>query len=173
VWRLNPVSTYSIASAYAWIFVIAATLSTFGLTVAGELVGRRAGQWSAFVDIAVDNIRWSLGPALLSVYVNHYLDRQTDPRLPNIGEDASVLWRAGYALLFTLVVQFLTLPSIPTIHAREGAVWPDAKLRVIAMGTVFCITLALSLVAQFGLAKRSGNSASVQTARQTSRIRLS
>src|SRR5690349_3181138 len=51
VWRISPVRHYPIIVAYAWVFLISAVMSTFGLTIMAELVGRRAGHWNEFFSI--------------------------------------------------------------------------------------------------------------------------
>jgi hypothetical protein len=160
VWRMSPASTHSIAATYAWIVMLGAVLSTLGLTLAILIAGRSAGQWAAFFDIAARALQWSIGPALICVYVNHYLDRQIDPRLPDIGEkNEPPALRALYAIRSTFLVMVLTLPSVPSVHARPDAIWTEGKLRVVTIGTVFSITLAVSLVAQFALWKNTSSAA--------------
>jgi hypothetical protein len=154
VWRINPIREYSIIVAYAWIFLIAAVLSTLGLTIMAELVGRNAGHWDQFFAICQRETRWAIGPALICVYMNHYLDRQIDPNRPNIEHPGERPFRrVGYAILFTLVVIAFTLPSMPTIQKPPSGPWELPKLRSVAMGTIFFITIAMALVAQFALTK--------------------
>jgi hypothetical protein len=154
VWRISPVRHYPIIVAYAWVFLISAVLSTFGLTIMAELVGRHAGHWDEFFSMCQRSTRWAIGPALICVYINHFLDRQIDPLRPNIeGPGEHPLRRIGYALLFTLLVVATALPSMPTIHGRPDSPWELSKLRFISMGTIFFITMAMSLAAQFALGK--------------------
>jgi hypothetical protein len=156
MWRVSPVREYTIIVSYAWIFLLAAVLSTVGLSVMSEFVGRYAHQWDKFLYVCVNETRWAIGPALICVYINHFLDRQIDPTRPNIGPPhENQLLRIGHALLFTLLVVASALPSIPAIHAREDSPWEVSKLRFVSMGTIFFITMAMSLAAQFALAKRA------------------
>lgn len=151
-WRISPVREYSIIVAYAWIFLISAALSIIGLSVMAELVGRHAGEWSKFGAACERAAPWSIGPALICVYINHYLDRQIDPTRPNIETPRLYPWRRlGYATLFTILVIIVTLPSMPTIQSHGP--WELSKLRFISMGTIFFITMIMALTAQFALTK--------------------
>jgi hypothetical protein len=155
VWLENPVRGYSILVAYAWIFLVAALLSMIGLSVMVELFGRNATDWSQFSQLCQREVRWSLGPALICVYVNHYMDRQTDHLRPDIGTDSDErpVLRVIYALFFTLLVMLTALPFVTTIRGTSDGSWELSKLRFVAMGTIFCVTLFLALVAQFALRK--------------------
>jgi hypothetical protein len=153
-WLRDPARGYSILVAYAWIFLIAAILSTLGLSLMVELVGRNAGHWDEFFQVCQRELKWSIGPALICVFINHFLDRQIDPTLPNIEPPAEMPFRRiGYAILFTLIVIAFTLPSMPTIPRPPDGPWELSKLRFVAMGTIFFITMAMALVAQFALTK--------------------
>ncbi|HTI84120.1 MAG TPA: hypothetical protein VL614_27020 [Acetobacteraceae bacterium] len=154
-WLNNPVRGYSIMVAYAWVFVISAALSTIGLSIMAELVGSSAATSLSFPALCQREATWSIGPALICVYINHYLDRQIDYTRPDIGRGSGEekAWRAGYALLFTLLVVATALPLVGTIRAPSDASWELNKLRFVAMGTVFCVSLVLALVAQFALSK--------------------
>jgi hypothetical protein len=144
---------YSLLVAYAWIFLIAALLSAAGLTMMVELFGS-ATDWSRFLPICQHEVRWSIGPALICVYLNHYMDRQIDHSRPDIGESGdSPFRRVVYALLFTVLVILAALPFESTISAIPGGSWDVSKLRFAAMGTIFCVTFSLALVAQFALKK--------------------
>jgi hypothetical protein len=153
-WRVNPVRGISILVSYSWIFVIAAILSAFGLSLMIELVGRSAGQWDQFWNLFLRETRWSIGPALICVYIIHYLDRQADPTRPDIGSPGEMpIRRIAYAVLFTVLVMAFTLPSIPNIRPWNDSVWDVSKLRFVALGTIFSITMCLALIAQFALPK--------------------
>jgi hypothetical protein len=153
-WLANPVRGYSVLVAYAWIFLISATLSTIGLSIMSELFGRNAGHWGDFSALFLRGVRWSIGPALICVYINHYMDRQADPSRLDIGPLGDMpLRRIAYAMLFTALVMAFTLPSMPTIQKFPEGVWDVSKLRFVAMGNILCITICLALVAQFALVK--------------------
>ena len=49
---------------------------------------------------------------------------------------------------FTIVLQ---LPQLLALKAVPGAAWDTSKLRVVAVGATFVVTLSLALVSQFGL----------------------
>jgi hypothetical protein len=154
-WLNNPVRGYSIMVTYAWVFVISAVLSTVGLSIMAEFVASAAATSLTFAALCQHEATWSIGPALICVYINHYLDRQIDHARPDIGRCSGegMAWRAGYALLFTLLVVATALPLVGTIRAPSNASWELYKLRFVAMGTVFCVTLVLALVGQFALSK--------------------
>jgi hypothetical protein len=99
-------------------------------------------------------LRWGLGPALVTVYISYYLDRQSCSDLPDI--DSSVgtaAWRLLNCLGFAATSVFLLLPQLLSLTAPEGAIWDTDKLRFIAAGTTFCVTFGLALAAQFALRK--------------------
>jgi hypothetical protein len=99
-------------------------------------------------------VKWAVGPALICVYIAHYMDRQTDPRLPNVGADGKSMGvRLLYSVLFSLFVLAVLPPPTAAITASPSSSWSMAKLQVVAMGTIFLMTLTLALVAQFGLRK--------------------
>lgn len=154
LWLENPVRGYSILVAYAWIFLIAAFLSTIGLSVMVEFFGRSATDWSRFWSIFQRELRWSIGPALICVYINHYMDRQTDHTRPDIGQHGDgPLRRLVYAVSFTVFVMLTAFPFASTIRPIPNGSWDVSKLRFVAMGTIFCVTLSLAVVAQFALRK--------------------
>jgi hypothetical protein len=154
LWKVSPIREYPIVVAYAWIFLLATLLSAIGLSFMSEFVGKYAGQWGQFLYVCQQELRWSIGPAMICVYINHYLDRQIDPLQPNI-ERASkhALRRISHAILFTLLVLAMALPSLPSIQADPLSSWEVSKLRFVAMVTIFFVTMTLALVAQFALIK--------------------
>ena len=154
LWKVSPIREYPIVVAYAWIFLLATLLSAIGLSFMSEFVGKYAGQWGQFLYVCQQELRWSIGPAMTCVYINHYLDRQIDPLQPNI-ERASkhALRRISHAILFTLLVLAMALPSLPSIQADPLSSWDVSKLRFVAMVTIFFVTMTLALVAQFALIK--------------------
>ena len=140
VWRLNPVNGYSMATTYAWILLFASVLSTVGLSVMIELFNTSSANSSAnssnFFSICQRMLRWSVGPALICLYINYYLDRQTDPCLTEIGRGGDTVGRRVLsAVLFTAFIILLTLPSIATMSPRNSAL-DVSKARFVALGTV-------------------------------------
>jgi hypothetical protein len=126
------------------------------LALAIKLIGSSEAAARPFLVSMGRGIRWAIGPALLCVYIAYYMDRQSDPSLPNVGQDGTPSWvRCLYAWLFSMFVVALLLPAAAGIQGRPSSPWPVEKLQVVAMGTTFLMTLTVALVAQFGLRKPS------------------
>src|SRR5262245_1485127 len=92
-----------------------------------------------------------------TVYIAYYMDRQTDPSLPDVDQDdRTTLGRVLQAGLFTVLVLVVQLPPTLTLPRTDDSttLWNREKLQVVIMGTVFVRALTLALVAQFGLHKR-------------------
>ncbi|MGY4349560.1 hypothetical protein ACVWXM_006053 [Bradyrhizobium sp. GM7.3] len=99
-------------------------------------------------------LRWGLGPALVTVYISYYLDRQSCSDLPDIDNSMrTVAWRLFNCFGFAATNVFLLLPQLLSLMAQEGAIWETNKLRFIAAGTTFCLAFGLALAAQFALKK--------------------
>jgi hypothetical protein len=99
-------------------------------------------------------LKWGLGPALVSVYISYYLDRQTCGDLPEIRQSYSTIgWRLLNCFGFAAITVFLLLPPLLSMQAQEGASWDSAKLRFVGIGTTFFVAFGLALAAQFGLRK--------------------
>jgi hypothetical protein len=70
-----------------------------------------------------------IGPALICVYINHYIDWKTDHSRPDIGTSGdSPLWRFGCAMLFTVLVMLLALPFESTIRPIPNGSWVGSSL---------------------------------------------
>jgi hypothetical protein len=102
---------------------------------------------------------WGLGPALISVYISYYLDRQTASDLPNIDHSLSTVgWRLVNSFGFGAVTVFILLPSLLSIPETPAVDWTAEKLRFVSAGTTFLLSAGLALAAQFALRKRSNAS---------------
>ncbi len=77
------------------------------------------------------------------------MDRQLSSDLPDI-DTSMIAKRVFNSLVFALFTLVLQLPQLLTIPPTDRA-WDQNKLRVVAAGVTFIITLTLALVAQFGL----------------------
>ncbi len=157
VWRFNPVHGLSQAPTYAWVLLFASILSTVGLSLMVELVRTSSNASSPnsynFFSVCQRMAWWSIGPAFICVYINYYLDRQTDPCLPDIGRVGDTrARRAIAAILFTMFIIVLTLPTVATIMPQDRSL-DVSKVRFVALGTVIFITLALTMTAEFALRK--------------------
>ena len=148
-------SSQSHLTTYCWTFLIAVVVGPCGLTVAVHYFGQGELPQMPFISLYYSMLRWGLGPALVTVYISYYLDRQSCSDLPDIdGSAGTVAWRLLNCCGFAATSVFLLLPPLLSLIAPEGATWETNKLRFIAAGTTFCVTFGLALAAQFAL-KRS------------------
>jgi hypothetical protein len=138
---------------YCWSFLAAFLVGPLGLTLALHFFGQGIYQTVPLPRLYFETLRWGLGPALVSVYITYYLDKELCEDLPN--NVAALSWRLLNCFGFAAAVVFLLLPPLLTIPAQAEATWEVAKLRFIATGTTFAITLGLALAAQFGLGKQA------------------
>lgn len=147
-------SSQSHLTVYCWTFLAALAVGPCGLTLAVHLFGQGDLQQMPIVSLYYNMLRWGLGPALVTVYISYYLDRQTYSDLPDIDSSVgTVAWRLSNCIGFASVSLFLLLPPLLSLTAPQGATWETNKLRFIAAGTTFCVTLGLALAAQFALKK--------------------
>jgi hypothetical protein len=141
---------------YCWTFLVAFIVGPAGLTVPVHFFGQVPLQGMPYPELYFRMLRWGLGPALVSVYISYYLDRQTCSDLPDIDSSAATLgWRLLNCLLFAGGTVFLLLPQLLSLTAPPDATWVASKLQFIATGTTFCISLGLALAAQFALKKQA------------------
>src|SRR5262249_48139806 len=61
---------------YCWTFLAAFVVGPAGLTVAVHFFGQPPLNGMPYPDLYFRMVRWGLGPALVSVYISYYLDRQ-------------------------------------------------------------------------------------------------
>jgi hypothetical protein len=147
-------SSQSHLTTYCWTFLVAVVVGPCGLTVAVHYFGQGDLQQMPFVSLYYSMLRWGLGPALVTVYISYYLDRQSCSDLPDIDSSVgTVAWRLLNCCGFAATSLFLLLPPLLSLTAPEGATWETNKLRVIAAGTTFCVAFGLALAAQFALKK--------------------
>ncbi|SHI06992.1 hypothetical protein [Bradyrhizobium erythrophlei] len=139
---------------YCWTFLVAVVVGPCGLTVAVHYFGQGDLQQMPFVSLYYRMLRWGLGPALVTVYISYYLDRQSCSDLPDIDSSVgTVAWRLLNCFGFAATSLFLLLPPLLSLTAPAGATWETSKLRFIAAGTTFCVAFGLALAAQFALKK--------------------
>ncbi len=141
---------------YCWTFAVAFVVGPAGLTVAAYFWA--PAQFLAdktFVTLYWDLLKWGLGPALVSVYISYYLDRQICADLPNIVHSTETIgWRLLNCFGFASLTVFLLLPPLLAIQpTSEVAEWTVYKLRFVSSGATFCVVLGLTLAAQFALRK--------------------
>lgn len=151
---LNGDSGQSHLTTYCWSFLVAAVVGPCGLTVAVHYFGEGDLQKMPLLVLYCNLLRWGLGPALVTVYISYYLDRQSCSDLPDIDRSVgTVAWRLLNCCGFAAVSVFLLLPPLLSLTAQQGGTWETNKLRFVAAGTTFCVAFGLALAAQFALKK--------------------
>ena len=141
---------------YCWTFVVAWVVGPAGLAVAVHFFGQGELHGMAYSDLYVLMLRWGLGPALVSVYISYYLDRQAWSDLPDIDRStATVRWRMLNCFIFATGTVFLLLPNLMSLTAPADATWVASKLRFVATVTTFSVAFGLALAAQFALRKEA------------------
>jgi len=135
---------------YCWTFVLACAAGPLGLTLALKLNGHVLVASSSYLDTYFNMLRWGVGSGLVAVCISYFMDRQLSSELPNI-DTSDILRRTLNSVAFALFTIILQLPQL--LAATGEPAWSEAKLRSVAVGTTFVLTLALALVAQFGLRK--------------------
>ncbi len=139
---------------YCWTFLVSFVVGPVGLTTAVHFFGDPALSQLPTPGLYFKMLQWGLGPALVSVYVSYYLDRQSCSDLPDIDSSSATLqWRVLNCFIFAIGMVFLLLPNLMSLTASPGAVWAASKLQFIATGTTFSIAFGLALAAQFALRK--------------------
>lgn len=139
---------------YCWTFLVSFVVGPAGLTAAAHYFGQPALSQLPYPDLYFKMLQWGLGPALVSVYVSYYLDRQSCSDLPDIdSSSATFRWRMLNCFTFAIGVVLLLLPNLLSLTASPDAVWAASKLQFIATGTTFSIAFGLALAAQFALKK--------------------
>ena len=158
-WRISPERNLPSLVTYAWIL-----LGAFAMSLIGDISASVVNHWDDPIDwdhlwtYVGRDAPWSIGPALIAVYINYYLDRQADPAKEDIDQTrGTILPRLMSAIGFTAGIVLLALLIVAAQHL-DSNLWSEAKTRFIVVGTVTLITFSLCLVAQFGLVKRPKNS---------------
>jgi hypothetical protein len=137
---------------YCWTFVVAFIVGPLGLTLALHFFGPERFQNIAVLQLLGMNMKWGTGPALVCVYISYYLDRQSYADMPSVDHSrATVGWRMLNAFGFATGVVLLLLPALMSIGQTPlpDDPWTGAKLRTVASGTLFAMTFALAMAAQF------------------------
>jgi hypothetical protein len=139
---------------YCWTFLVAFFAGPFGLTLAVHFFGEGKLPEVPLLQLYFNMLKWGLGPALASVYISYYLDRQKFQDLPDIDHSSTTLvWRLTNCIGFAVVNVFLLLPQLLSLTAQPDANWDSPKLRFVASGSTFSVALGLALAAQFALRK--------------------
>jgi hypothetical protein len=150
IWRVSGACNQSYLLVYCWTFVLAWLVGPLGLTLVAKYNGAAGVKDLSFGIAYYNMLRWGIGPGLVAVCITYFMDRQLSSDLPNI--DTSIVLRrvvTSFALACFIIV--LQLPQLLSLRAAPDAAWNTDKLRVVALGATFVVTLSLALVAQFGL----------------------
>ena len=151
--HLHLRSPASYLQRYCWVFLFGLLVGPFWLSVAVEIFGTSQ---RPFLDLYFHHdLVWGIGPGLICVYLYYFLDRQTQSDLPDVQTQHSIWPKLMNSATFTCVVVLILLPRLMGIIATQS-VWDNSKVRFVATGATFLVTLSLALVAQFGLRKLSG-----------------
>ncbi len=147
---MGPTFNQSHLITYCWTFLVALIIGPLGLAIAAHFFLQSQNATLPIHLLYYSMLKWGLGPALVSVYISYYLDRQTYQDLPNIDHTAATIgWQLGNCFAFASVTFVLMFPFVLSLNAPPGNDWDSVKLRIVAAGTTFC--LALALAAQFAL----------------------
>jgi len=145
---------------YCWTFLIALVTGPLILAILAKYV-QPIEPYASMQPVALffQMLVWGLGPALISVYISYYLDRQTASDLPSIDHSLSTVgWRLFNSFAFGAGTVLLLLPSLLTIPETPAVKWPAPKLQFVSTGTTFLLSVGLALAAQFAFGKRSQTS---------------
>jgi hypothetical protein len=104
----------------------------------------------SYVQTFASMLQWSIGPGLVAVCITYFMDRQLSSDLPDI-DTSIVVKRVVNSVLFACFTIVLQLPQLLALTPSANTSWSAEKLRVVALGATFVVTLSLALVAQFGL----------------------
>jgi len=147
-------SVQSHAATYCWTFFLALFSGPLGLTMAVHFFGPDPIAGNSIPRLYYEMLQWGLGPALVSVYISYYLDRQTSHDLPDVVHSVeTIAWRALKATGFAFVTVSLLLPALLGITLQSDTTWELAKLQFVAAGSTFAVAFGLALSAQFALRK--------------------
>ena len=149
IWRVIETCDQSYLLIYCWTFLLACATGALGLTLATKLNGVSSVDKLTYIQTFTTMLQWSVGPGLVAVCITYFMDRQLSSDLPNI-DTSIVVRRIVNSIIFACFTIVLQLPPLLALQASEGAAWDSSKLRFVAVGATFVITLSLALVSQFG-----------------------
>jgi hypothetical protein len=154
-WNADASQPDSYLVSYASIFLVALCVSAACLALVIKLAAASQTAMLPYPQIVFASLKWSVSPAIVSVYVAYHMDRQIDPLLPDLGsyEHWGLPQRLMSCVFFGLLVTiFSALPAV-SIQASAPANWPVNKLRLVVVGTTFIIGLIMAVVGEFFLVK--------------------
>jgi len=153
-WTIDPGQPNSYLISYATVFLVGLGVSVACLVIAIKLAGTTPAATMSLHDLILTRLKWSISPAIVSVYIAYHVDRQIDPLLPDIG--SSEFWRLPQRLMSCfffglLVAGFSALPALSI--STSFTMWPVDKQRLVIVGTIFIIGVIMALVGEFCLVK--------------------
>jgi ABC-type amino acid transport substrate-binding protein len=151
-WKSDRTQPNSYLTSYAMIFLVALFVAVVCLAIAQMIAGQIAME--DFGQQLYKNVKWSISPAVVCIYIAYHVDRQIDPLLPDIGSLEH--WRLPQRLMSCvffgiLVTLFSALPTLAISVSRSA--WPVSKLQIVILGTTFIVGLIMALVGEFLLIK--------------------
>jgi hypothetical protein len=149
-WSYAESTNQSRLLTYCWTFVLACAVGPLGLSVTAKLDAHSLVNDLSPLETYYFMLRWGVGPGLVAVCISYFMDRQLSSELPNI-DTSEMLRRLLNSIAFACFTIILQLPQLLAATGDPG--WTEPKLRSVAVGTTFIVTLALAVVAQFGLRK--------------------
>ena len=153
-WTIDPGQPNSYLISYATVFLVGLGVSVACLVIAIKLAGTTPAATMSLHDLILTRLKWSISPAIVSVYIAYHVDRQIDPLLPDIG--SSEFWRLPQRLMSCfffglLVAGFSAFPALSI--STSFTMWPVDKQRLVIVGTIFIIGVIMALVGEFCLIK--------------------
>ena len=151
-WKSDRSQPNSYLVSYAMIFLVSLCVAVGCLAIAQMIAGQVT--MDGFGQQLFKNVKWSISPAVVSLYMVYHVDRQIDPLLPDIGSFEH--WRLPQRLMSCvffgfLVTGFSALPTLSISVSRSA--WPVGKLQIVILGTTFIVGLIMALVGEFLLIK--------------------
>jgi hypothetical protein len=154
-WTVNHDQLASYPISYARIFIISLCVSALSLTLAVKFVSSNTLAAKPFFELLLNEFKWSLSPALVTLYIAYHVDRQIDPLLPDIAswESGRFRQRIIMCVVFAVIVAWLSLQPALTLTPTSPTTWPVEKLRAVIIGTTFTVGLVMALASEFCLIK--------------------
>jgi hypothetical protein len=157
-WTIDPAQPNSYLISYATVFLVGLCVSVTCLAIAIKLAGPSHLATISFYELVSTRLKWSISPAIVSVYIAYQVDRQIDPLLPNLApyKYRRLPHRLMRCVFFGLLVAaFSALPAISITVSFTA--WSVEKQRMIVIGTIFIIGLIMALVGEFCFKPKSAS----------------
>ena len=153
-WIVNHERPACYPISYAASFVVAVCASAISLASVARFISGSSYATEPFLNILLSEFKWSVSPALISVFVAYRVDQRLDPLLQDtdsFGTYLQLVRRLYVCIAIALSVTLLSLQPSLSLTAPPHSAWPVDKLRVVVIGTMFTIGLVMALLAEFCL----------------------